>query len=60
MQSKSMDLFLYDRDLRHESVEYIFRSISLVPNGVFISFVNYDSEPPGKQPPEVFCEKRCS
>ena len=55
-----MDLFLYDRDLRHESVEYIFRSISLVPNGVFISFVNYDSEPPGKQPPEVFCEKRCS
>ena len=55
-----MGLFPYDRDLRHERVEHIFRSINLIPSGVFISFVNYDSELPGKQPPEVFYEKRCS
>ena len=27
MQSKLMDWFLYDRDLRHERVKYNFKSI---------------------------------
>ena len=61
---KSTDWFLYDRNNGLEFVEYILALLTATHanNHIYVNNPIYllKACTPQKQPPEVFCKKRCS
>ena len=58
--SKSMDWFLYDRDLHHEKVKDKTLACAEIANTLYLEILNTRFLIETEQPPEVFCKKRCS
>ena len=58
--SKSMDWFLYDRDLHHEKVKDKTLACAEIANTLYLEILNTRFLIETEQPAEVFCKKRCS